>query len=89
MASGQLQPLNERMSVTTLPSRADGRLLTANGPGADNPALLPEGSVVFDGVPGSMTTPPGHVSVFIADRNVIVGAIVEKIRNFESTGGNP
>lgn len=39
---------------------------------------LPPGSVVPDGVPGSALTPPGHVSVYVTDPDVLKAAIIEK-----------
>jgi hypothetical protein len=38
---------------------------------------LPRGSVVPDGVPGSAVTPPGHVSVYIDDPELLKAAIIE------------
>jgi hypothetical protein len=39
---------------------------------------LPPGSVRPDGVPGSLTTPPGHVSVFNVPPDVLKGAVIPK-----------
>jgi hypothetical protein len=39
---------------------------------------LPSGSVVPDGVPGSLTTPPGHVSVNNVPPEVLRGAVIPK-----------
>jgi hypothetical protein len=41
---------------------------------------LPRGSVVPDGVPGSELTPPGHVSVYVNDPELLKAAIIESGR---------
>jgi hypothetical protein len=41
-------------------------------------SMLPRGSVVPDGVPGSAVTPPGHVSVFVDDVDVLRAAIIQE-----------
>jgi hypothetical protein len=41
-------------------------------------SMLPNGSVVSDGVPGSAVTLPGHVSVFVDDVDILRAAIIEK-----------
>jgi RHS repeat-associated protein len=41
-----------------------------------DPSKLPPGSVIPDGVPGSTTTPPGHVSVVGVPPEVIKGGVI-------------